>query len=144
MYLHLKAQTAADFEEALRRLAVASYGQKWFNRVEPIHEPEFFERFSGMFAAALKSAGAVFDESEPRKWNLTGVDDELVVPVSAGYAEDLEEVLRGVVVFNHISSELLSAPAAIQAATRWVMDELERLLALPSTERPREQLQSAA
>lgn len=133
LYLHLPAQTAADFEEALRRLMISTYIQQRFNWVDPIQEPGFFERFGGMFADALRATGATFDSSESWRWSPGSAEDNLTVVMPPDDAHLLLTALNAILEPSDPGAvtELFSASPKFQQAIELVADELRCLLELP-------------
>lgn len=150
MYIHMPADTAATFEEAMRHLAVNCYTRQNLYRQDPVRDPEFFMEFAGLFSEGLKLSGA-----NPR-------------PNEMGW--DLEEETACVIIPEHQARQLMLAmvdlptpeaefesiycfadiecgPDAIEAlavAMHAVVRLVGQQLAKSATERPGPELQPTA
>lgn len=140
MYLHLPAQTAADFEEALRCLAVGAYSTQVLYREETLCDPQQIIDFSSQFAEGLKLSGATPDTSGIG-WKLEGALVSVLIPCSQ--AQLLLELLQAFGNDKRVPTMLPDWPNVkdgLIETIAYVTEQLRLLLLLSAHQRSPERL----
>lgn len=144
MYLHLPAQTAADFDEALRCMAVGVYTAQNLYREETFRDPGQIIELSSLFAEGLKLSGAT-PQQPGSGWDLDNALVCIVIP--AGQAKALLELLLAFPVDKGariVFPEWPNVREGFLESLGYVAEQLRMMLALPPTARSWKVLQNVA